>query len=113
MIGTLRLLEPKGQRIGLFKEPVARVVVRRLGLVGDHPADRRDHGGSEKAAHPSPPDHYPRIAEHFPAAARHAIPGVLSENLSSVGMTERTVCLGDRYRLGEAELEASQPRRNP
>lgn len=84
-----------------------------MGLVGDHPADRRDHGGPEKAAHPSPPDHYPRITERFLAAARHAIPDVLGENLSSVGMMERMVCIGDRYRLGKAELEVAQPRRNP
>ena len=40
LIGALRILEPEGQRTGLFKEPVARVVVRRFGLVGDHQAER-------------------------------------------------------------------------
>jgi len=109
-IGTLRTLEPEGQRTGLFKEPASRVAAQRLGLAGDHQADRRYHGGPEKAVHQYPPDHYPRIAARFPAAATHAVPGALGENLGSVGMTEQTVCIGDRYRLGEAELEVSQPR---
>lgn len=109
-IGTIRILEPEGQRTGLFKEPVSRVVARRSGLIGDHQADRRYHGGPEKAVHQYPPDHYPRIAARFPAAAAHAVPGALGENLSSAGMTEQTVCIGDRYRLGEVELEVSQPR---
>ena len=55
--------------------------------------------------HQYPPDHYPRLATRFPAA-----PGALGENLGSVGMTEWTVGIGDRYRMGEAELELSQPR---
>lgn len=109
-IGEIRILEPEGHRTGLFKEPVAWATVQRLGLVGDHQADRRYHGGPEKAVHQYAPDHYARIATCFPAAAIHAGPGALGENLSSVGMTEQTVCIGDRYRLGTVELEVSQPR---
>jgi MOSC domain-containing protein YiiM len=109
-IGVLRTLEPEGQRTGLFKDPVARVQVRRSGLVGDQHADHRYHGGPEKAVHQYPPDHYPRLATRFPVAAWQAAPGALGENLGSVGMTERTVCIGDRYRMGEVELEVSQPR---
>lgn len=110
LIGDIRILEPEGHRTGLFKEPVAQAMATRLGLVGDHQADHRYHGGPEKALHQYPPDHYPRLAARFPAAAHHAMPGGLGENLSSAGMTEWTVCIGDRYRVGEAELEVSQPR---
>ena len=60
--------------------------------------------------HQYPPDHYPRIAARFPAAAHHVVPGAMGENLASAGMTEQTVCIGDRYRMGEVELEVSQPR---
>ena len=109
-IGEIWILEATGHRTGLFKEPVARALARRSGLVGDHQADRRYHGGPEKAVHQYAPDHYRRIAERFPAAAVHAVPGGLGENLASAGMTEQTVCIGDRYRVGEAELEISQPR---
>ncbi|MBL8258692.1 MAG: MOSC domain-containing protein [Candidatus Competibacteraceae bacterium] len=109
-IGEIRILEPDGHRTGLFKEPVSRALARRLGLVGDHQADRRYHGGPEKAVHQYAPEHYARIAERFPAAAVHAAPGGLGENLASAGMNEQTVCIGDRYRVGEAELEISQPR---
>ena len=110
-IGNIRIMAATGHRTGLFKEPVERATVSRLGLVGDHQADRRYHGGPEKAVHHYAPDHYVRIAARFPAATIHAVPGGLGENLSSAGMTERTVCIGDRYRLGEeVELEVSQPR---
>lgn len=109
-VGALRILESEGQRTGLFKEPVSQVMARRSGLVGNRQADRRYHGGPEKGVHQYPPEHYRRIVNRFPAAARHAVPGALGENLASTGMTERTVCLGDRYRLGEAELAVSQPR---
>ena len=109
-IGEIRILEPDGHRTGLYKQPVRQATVQRLGLVGDHQADRRYHGGPEKAVHQYPPDHYSRIAAHFPAAAIHAVPGALGENLSSAGMTEQTVCIGDRYRVGTVELEVSQPR---
>ncbi|HCK81285.1 MAG TPA: MOSC domain-containing protein [Candidatus Competibacter sp.] len=110
-IGEIRIMEATGHRTGLFKEPVERATVQRLGLVGDYQADRRYHGGPEKAVHHYAPDHYARIAARFPAAAIHAAPGGLGENLSSTGMTERTVCVGDRYRLGDnVELEVSQPR---
>lgn len=110
LIGEIRILEPEGHRTGLFKEPVIQAMANRLGLVGDHQADHRYHGGPEKALHQYAPDHYPRIAARFPAAAQHAVPGGFGENLASAGMTEWTVCIGDRYQVGEAELEVSQPR---
>lgn len=109
-IGDIKILEPDGHRTGLFKDPVERTTVGRLGFIGDHQSDHRYHGGPEKAVHQYAPDHYPRIAARFPAAAVHASPGALGENLSSTGMTEQTVCIGDRYQIGEAELEISQPR---
>ena len=109
-IGVLRTLEPEGQRTGLFKDPVARVQVRRFGLADDQHADHRYHGGPDKAVPQDPPDHYPRLATRFPAAAQQAAPGALGENLGSVGMTERTVGIGDRYRMQAADLELSQPR---
>lgn len=50
-IGVFRTLKPEGQRTGLFKDPMARAMIRRSGLVGDHQADHRSHGGPDQAVH--------------------------------------------------------------
>jgi MOSC domain-containing protein YiiM len=79
------------------------------GLVGDAQADRRVHGGAGKALHHFPAEHHARLAAAFPAA-RHMEPGGLGENLSTRGMTEAEVCIGDVFRLGGARIQLSQPR---
>jgi MOSC domain-containing protein YiiM len=79
------------------------------GLVGDAQADRRVHGGPGKALHHFPAEHHARLAAAFPAA-RHLQPGGLGENLSTHGMTEADVCIGDVFRLGGARIQVSQPR---
>jgi MOSC domain-containing protein YiiM len=79
------------------------------GLVGDAQADRRVHGGAGKALHHFPAEHHARLAAAFPAA-RHLEPGGLGENLSTRGMTEAEVCIGDVFRLGGTRIQVSQPR---
>lgn len=80
------------------------------GLVGDEQADRVHHGGPEMALHHYPRDHYPHwqglLGDH-PLLNGQAAFG---ENISTLGMTETEVCLGDRYRLGSALVEVSQGR---
>ena len=79
------------------------------GLAGDTQADRRVHGGDGKALHQYPAEHYGRLATAFPAA-QHLAPGGLGENISTRGMTENDVCIGDVFRLGSARIQVSQPR---
>ncbi|KHK89529.1 MOSC domain-containing protein [Novosphingobium malaysiense] len=88
------------------KAPVTGPVeVRRLGLVGDEQADLAVHGGPDKAIH-----HYPfwrdRIGDH-PLLDEY---GAFGENVATHGLTEDTVCIGDRYRFGTATVEVSQGR---
>ena len=49
--GKLRPLEPEGQQTGIYKQPLDTAVVDHEGIVGDQQADRRYHGGPEKALH--------------------------------------------------------------
>lgn len=78
------------------------------GFVGDEIADRRNHGGPDKAALVYAESHYPRWrATHTDLDFG---PGGFGENLTVRGADESTVCLGDRYRLGTAEVQISQPR---
>lgn len=79
------------------------------GLAGDEQADRRVHGGAQKALHLYPAEHYARLAATFPDA-QHMIPGGLGENISTRGLTENNVCIGDVFRINEARIQVSQPR---
>jgi MOSC domain-containing protein YiiM len=82
-------------------------VVRADGLVGDEQADRKNHGGPGKALLVYPCEHY---AEPSSPAFRLPV-GSLGENVSTEGLTETDVRVGDVFSLGEALLQVSQPRR--
>jgi len=79
------------------------------GLEGDQCADVRHHGGPERALHQYPLEHYAYWREKYGKTIDWQSPG-MGENLSSEGMTEDTVCLGDRYQWGDAIIEVGQPR---
>ena len=79
------------------------------GLQGDRVADRRFHGGPERSLCHYPAEHYQRWRALFPQL--HALgPAAFGENLSTHGLDERHVCIGDRFRWGDALIEISQPR---
>jgi MOSC domain-containing protein YiiM len=81
-----------------------------LGLEGDQQADHRFHGGPDKALHHYPLDHYVHWASK---AVDHPLlnaPGAFGENISTFGLREHEVCIGDRFRLGSALVEISQGR---
>lgn len=110
-VGGLSALAPEGQPTGMFKASVAGpVCLGPEGLEGDIQADRRVHGGPEKAVHHYAAEHYPLLAAHFPVAAAEFIPGSLGENLSTTGWTEQAVCIGDVFRIGTCRVQVSQPR---
>jgi MOSC domain-containing protein YiiM len=93
---------------GICKQPVAGAVfLSQQGFEGDGVADRRHHGGNDKAVCVYSLDHYPywesRLGISMPAAA-------FGENLSVAGLHEDDVCIGDVYRIGTAEVQVSQPR---
>ncbi len=94
---------------GIYKEPVpGRVPVGALGLRGDEQADRRVHGGPRKAVYAYPSEHYDFWKREFPGMT---LPwGFFGENLTTEGLREDTVRVGDLYRIGTAVLEVTQPR---
>lgn len=87
-----------------------RVQVDALGLACDEQADRRVHGGPDKAVHHYPFDHYPRWRDELGDLPRLDSAGAFGENLSSTGWTEDDVCVADRIRIGEVLFEVSQGR---
>ena len=96
-------------RTGIYKEPVAgRVAVRTLNLEGGRQADLTVHGGPSKAVYAYPSEHYTRWAEELPGRERPW--GMFGENLTTRGLDETRVCIGDRFGVGTAELMVTEPR---
>jgi len=110
-VGLPRTVEWRGKPVstGIFKEPVAgRVAVRYLNLDGDRQADLSVHGGPDKAIYAYPAEHYPFWRDCYPD---HDLRwAAFGENLTIAGLREDAVRIGDRFRVGTAELMAVQPR---
>jgi MOSC domain-containing protein YiiM len=112
-IGGIRPLPESGRPTGIYKQPVTGPLdIGPEGFIGDQQADRRVHGGPEKAIHLYPARHYAKLAARFPEAAAQLVPGTLGENISVAELDENDVRLGDIWRLGSARLQVCQPR-NP
>src|SRR5678816_3476983 len=94
---------------GIFKEPVdGPVMLRRLNLDGDEQADLSVHGGVSKAAYAYPVEHYAYWRTELPDMK---LPyGMFGENFTTEGLGEDSVNVGDRFRIGEAEVIATEPR---
>lgn len=80
------------------------------GLAPDEQADRRVHGGPEMAVHPYPLDHHDHWRERIGDNDLLDQPGAFGSNLAVRGLIEGDVHIGDRFRVGTALLEVSQPR---
>lgn len=93
----------------IFKAPVSgRVQVKRLNVEGDQQSDLSVHGGSDKAVYAYPAEHYPFWREELPGVALAW--GAFGENFTTEGLLEGTIHIGDRLRIGSAELLVTQPR---
>jgi len=100
-----------GSSSAIAKQPRSgELAVTALGLAGDEQGDLRVHGGTEKAIHHYPREHYALWAQELGEHPLLQAPGAFGENFSTCGWTEQTVCLGDRVRVGTAVLEVSQGR---
>ena len=110
-VGRPRLVVWEGQSVstGIYKKPVGgRVMLRTLNLDGDRQADLTVHGGRTKAAYVYPSEHYAYWRERLPGAE---LPwGTFGENFSTEGLDESGVNIGDRFRLGAAEVSVTEPR---
>jgi MOSC domain-containing protein YiiM len=101
----------KGETVetGIFKEPVsANLAVRRLNLDGDRQADLTVHGGPYKAVYGYPSEHYEYWRQELPEASLTW--GNFGENLTTTGLLEETLYIGDRVKTGSALLQVTQPR---
>ena len=110
-VGRPRLVRSNGQTVstGIFKEPVeGRRMVRRLNLDGDRQADLSVHGGITKAVYAYPVEHYDYWRRELPEMS---LPfGMFGENLTTEGLSEGGVNIGDQFRIGSAQVMVTEPR---
>lgn len=109
--GRVQPMPGDGRPTGIFKTPVSGPV--HVGLEGldiDAQADRRVHGGPDKAVHHFPAKNLALLRAAFPEAAAQLVPGSLGENLSTSEWDEADVCIGDVLRAGSVLLQLCQPR---
>jgi MOSC domain-containing protein YiiM len=110
-VGAPREVEWRGKRVrtSIFKAPVdgARRITR-LNVEGDQQSDLSVHGGPDKAVYAYPAEHYPLWRTEL--ADPNLSWGGFGENLTTEGLMEADVYIGDRYRIGTAEFVVTQPR---
>jgi ferredoxin-NADP reductase/MOSC domain-containing protein YiiM len=94
---------------GVYKAPVQDPrMVRRLNVDGDGQGDLAGHGGEQRAVLVYQQGSYDHWAQHL--SRDDLVPGSFGENFTVDGLADNEVCIGDRYRIGGAEFEVSQPR---
>ena len=94
---------------GVWKQTVAGPqMVRRLNIDGDGQGDLAGHGGEQRAVLVYQIQSYSYWQEHFGDDAFEY--GFFGENFTVDGLADDEVCIGDRYRIGDAEFEVTQPR---
>jgi|TARA_B110000902_G_scaffold139122_2_gene160740 MOSC domain-containing protein YiiM len=108
--GKLSVIGEKRSQTGIYKQSVEQVSVNEMGIVGDVQADKRFHGGSEKALHQYALSSYEKIIKRYPLLHKTAKPGTIGENMSVTDMNEHNVCIGDIYQVGNAIIQVSSPR---
>ncbi|MCV7200529.1 MOSC domain-containing protein [Mycolicibacterium peregrinum] len=110
-VGMPKDLSWQGKTIhtGIYKEPVeGPVLVRRLNVDGDGQGDLNGHGGENRAVMVYQTESYDYWRREL---GRDGLsPGQFGENFTVSGLPDDTVCIGDRYRIGDAEFEVTQPR---
>ncbi len=111
-VGQPRTMEWHGRAVvtSIFKQPVTGPVqVAEANLAGDEQADLRVHGGPDKAVYAYDADHYATWRTLLPDWSDWS-PGLFGENLTTKGLLETEVRIGDVFKIGTARLRAVQPR---
>jgi ferredoxin-NADP reductase/MOSC domain-containing protein YiiM len=110
-VGLPRDIEWKGRTVhtGIWKDPLrGRCRVRRLNLDGDGQGDLAGHGGEQRAVFVYQIESYRYWQEQLKRT--DFVHGQFGENFTIEGLPDDVVCIGDRYRIGSALFEVTQPR---
>jgi ferredoxin-NADP reductase/MOSC domain-containing protein YiiM len=110
-VGLPRDVEWEGRTVhtAVWKSPVSgRVRVRRLNLDGDGQGDLAGHGGEQRAVFVYQTDSYRHWEKEL--GRTDLLPGHFGENFTVEGLPDDQTCIGDRFRIGTAVFEVTQPR---
>src|SRR4051795_9209985 len=110
-VGLPRDLEWQGKvvRTAVWKSRVdGPTMVRRLNIDGDGQGDRAGHGGEQRAVFVYQLESYEHWEQEF--GRDDFTYGQFGENFTVDGLSDQSVHIGDRYRIGDAEFEVTQPR---
>src|SRR3569833_2516474 len=110
-VGLPRDIEWRGRTVytGIWKSPVAgRCMVRRLNIDGDGQGDTSGHGGVHRAVFVYQMESYSYWQQQL--GRSDFVHGQFGENFTVEGLADDTECIGDRYRIGNALFEVTQPR---
>lgn len=110
-IGQPKIIQHNDREVqtSFFKESISEAVeVGKLGIAGDTQSDLKVHGGPFKAVYAYPSEHFDYWRKLTP---QHTFEnGVFGENLTTTGLLETEVSIGDIYQIGSVTLRVSQPR---
>jgi len=101
----------KGKNVitGIYKKPLqGPVSLRETSIDGDKQVDLINHGGLDKAVYAFPSEHYAFYNEHLRQGSHEY--GEFGENLTTEGLVESGVHIGDQFQIGTSIIEVSQPR---
>lgn len=107
-IGQIREISPNLPSAIDKQATNERLWLSQTGLSGDQQGDAKLHGGLERALHHYPLEHYPDWQARYPQHSWRA--PAFGENLSTQGVTEAQIHIGDTFRWGQALIQVSQPR---
>jgi ferredoxin-NADP reductase/MOSC domain-containing protein YiiM len=110
-VGMPKNVQWRGKTVytGIWKTPVeGSVMARRLNLDGDGQGDLAGHGGEQRAVMVYQTESYDFWKTYL--GRDDLEPGHFGENFTVTGLVDDQVCIGDRYRIGDAEFEVTQPR---
>jgi len=110
-IGKPAIIEWRGQKVetGIYKFAVQSPIFLGIDdVMDDHVIDRRYHGGSDKACYLYSADHYSFWQNKYPNQDWKW--GMFGENLTVSGLNESEIRIGDRFQIGDAEVQVTQPR---
>lgn len=108
--GTPQSLKYRPQLLSAInRQSVESLNVHSEFIEGDEVANKIHHGGINRVLHYYPPEHYAFWHKLYPDMQGY--PGSMGENISSSGFTEKNVCIGDIFRIGEVEGVVTEPRK--
>ncbi|ELZ5940547.1 6-hydroxyaminopurine reductase [Providencia stuartii] len=109
-IGEVKATRECGQSAIHKRQVDGLLSLGQLGLEGDEQAEKRFHGGPDRALCHYPAEHYPFWTNAYPELESLFTPPAFGENISTQGMTEENVFIGDIYAWGDARIQVTQPR---